>query len=382
MKIENFNGNIVNQSVDSWKLDCGTTIRALVISDLHDFTSYVKRAERLAKVIKEQNPDIIFIAGDIFGGPTPIDIFGGSGGTKWDGGKALEKFKRFLANISEVAPVCITWGNHDLRSTNQKNFERRLKNFKDLDKVRPGCIFPLYNDRVYVNGMEIIGFVPRFELMEKEGLKTQIHGIAHDEYIQDYEEKGVKFTNREGYLNVMLGHDPHLIAASENGIGLGSLKVCDFFITGHLHNGYADIIQIFNSLKKRLTGKESDIIDLDKGLVEQPTGIVDHLGNPIKGTKKLFGPSDLCRGIVYIDDDSQRKIMQLPNGKFYKNIATEPNVHIWQEIMEDLARKEVLEKQLHFMLISQGVVPLFVPIESITTVNNLTINGKKHIKKR
>ena len=364
-KFENFNGTITKQVVNSRKLNFGSKIRTLTISDLHSYTSDVERAERLAETIKQQEPNIIFIAGDLY-----------NGGKPWEGGEKLEQFRKFVQNISEVAPVCITWGNHDLRGLNQNNKDTRLKNLYDLEDVRPGSVFPLYNDKVIVNGMEIVGFVPRFELMENEGLKTQIHGIAHDEFIQDYQKKGVKFENMPGIINAFLGHDPHLIAASENGIGLGDLAVCDFFVTGHLHDGYKALLDPIDKMKKSITGEGLKILEFDKGLVEQPTGVVDRLGNPIKGTKKLLGPTNLCRGIVYLDNEAQQKVLQLQDGKFYKNIAIEPNVQIWQPTIENSAREEILNNNLHFMLISEGIAPGFLPKEELATINVVDISNE------
>ena len=363
-KVENFNGIITKQVINSRKLNFGGKIRTLTISDLHGYTNDDERASRLAEAIKQQEPDIIFIAGDLF-----------NGGKPWEGGTKLKRFKAFINNISEVAPVCITWGNHDLRGLNSENKDTRLLNFRDLENVSPGKIFPLFNDRIVINGMEIIGFVPRFELMEKVGLKTQIHGIAHDEYIRDYNEHGVKFENDPGTITVSLGHVPHLIASSENGVGLGELSVCDCFITGHLHDGYKALLSPFDKLKRLFTGSGLKVLEFDRGLVEQPTGIVDRHGNQIKGTRRILGPTNLCRGIIYLDDDAQQRFLQMPDGNFYKNAATEPNVQIWQPILEETARQEILNNNLHFMLISEGIAPSFLPKENIATVNVVDIVG-------
>ena len=363
-KVENFNGTINNQVVNSKKLDFGKRIRTVTIADLHSYTSNEERARRLAEAIKAQEPDIIFIAGDLF-----------NGGKPWSGGEKLDKLRKFIDIISEVAPVCVTWGNHDLRGLTPENEETRKENFSRLEDVRPGSVFPLYNDKVFINGMEIIGFVPRFELMELGGLQKQLHGVAHDEFIKDYEETGVKFENRPGYVNVYLGHDPHLIAASENGVGLESLKVVDYFVTGHLHDGYKAFFNQIDKIKNLVTGKGLSILEHDKGLVERPTGLVDKDGNYIKGTKRPLGSTNLCRGIVYIDNDAQQKIWQSPDGKFYKNATDQPNVQIWQPIMEEMARKEIIANDWHFMLISEGITPTFIPNERAATVNVVDIDG-------
>jgi hypothetical protein len=80
-------------------------------------------------------------------------------------------------------------------------------------------------------------------------------------------------------------------------------------------------------------------------------------------------------GIIYLDDDAQQRFLQMPDGNFYKNAATEPNVQIWQPILEETARQEILNNNLHFMLISEGIAPSFLPKENIATVNVVDIVG-------
>ena len=376
MELKNFNGKVIQQVVNSYKLGMGKSIRTLTIADLHGYTNNPELAKRLAEAIKEIEPDIIFIAGDIY-----------SGGKPWDGGEKLEQFKKFIQNISEVAPVCITWGNHDLRSI--KNKDERIKNLRNLEEVRPGSVFPLYNDSVAFNCMEIVGFVPRFELMEGPGLKTQVHGLAHDEFIRDYDKYGVKFSRNDGVVNVYLGHDPHLIGASENGIGLGDLSVCDFFVTGHLHDGYKTVVEFLDKKKKALTGSGFKSIDpisslaFDRGWTDQPFSIVDKNGKTIKREKYplYLGIINLCRGIVYLDNNAQQKFLQLPDGTFYKNASSEDNVQVWEPVLESVARKDILKNKLHFMLISEGITPVFSPKEELATINVVDIKGTDKTKK-
>ena len=378
IKIENFNGKIIRSAVQTKKLSFGENIRTLTISDLHGYTSASEEQnQRLANAIKCEKPSIIFIAGDLFSSAKP-----------WNGGEKLDQFKEFVRNISEVCPVCITWGNHDLINLPSKNKEEalndRIKRFRKLESVRPGSVFPLYNDRVIINGMEVIGYVPRYELMAGffSGLQTQIHGLAHDEFISDYNNEGVKFENRPGVINVYLGHDPHLIAASENGVGLGELSVCDFFITGHMHDGYKNtsIIKAFDKLKRTFTGKGLESLELDRGFTDRPTGIVDKNGKFILSSiRPYLGETNLCRGIVYLDDAAQQKFLQMPDGKFYKNASSLANVQDWKEVYEVVAREEILDDNLHFMLISEGL--LFGKNEKLATINVVDIEGVEYSDK-
>ena len=148
MQNQEFTGIIRNSTIESKKLAEGRSIRSVVIGDLHAYTNNTEKARRLAEAIKLQNPDYIFIAGDIF-----------HGGNAWNGGSRLNKFKEFIDIISEAAPVFITWGNHDLRGMTPKNQDTRIRNLRELEDVRKVKVFPLYNDSAVSGDMEVIGYV-------------------------------------------------------------------------------------------------------------------------------------------------------------------------------------------------------------------------------
>lgn len=365
-KVQKFSGRITEAIVESEKVLPSRRMCTVTIADLHGYTNDEAKSRKLAEAIKLQNPDFIFIAGDLF-----------NGGAPWEGGEKLTKLRKFIEIISEASPAFITWGNHDLRKTTAINSEMRIRKLRELENIRPGTVYPLYNDRVIVNGMEIIGYVPSFGLMEGEkleGLPIQIHGIAHDKFIQEFASRSVKFEHPE-LVTTYLGHDPHLIAASENGVGLGDLQVCDFFITGHLHDGYKPVLEALG-----LGGLES--LELDCGWVEQPT-LVDKNGKKIKKPfwPPFFGRTNLCRGIVYFDSEAQQKILQTQDGKFYKNMAIGANRQIWSPVSEETARAIVLVSKLHFMLISEGIAPGFAPKEELATINVVDIKAPTKVKK-
>lgn len=365
IKIDGFNGHVVRNVIHNRKLNFGQKIRTVTIADLHSYTSNKDRADRLSNAVKKLHPDIIMIAGDIF-----------NGGTPWNGGDKYEGVKYFVEDLSQECPVVITLGNHDLIKLDDTNREIRKYNFQSLENVNPGNVYPLFNDRAYVNGIEVVGFVPRYELMGGEGLQTQLHGIAHDEFIRDYNESGKKFEHEEDAVTVYLGHDPHLIGASENGVGLGDLKAADIFYTGHIHDGYKAFLSIIDKIKRALTGTGLKGLELDNGYTEQPTGVVDKDGNYIKGSRRLWiGPTNLCRGMVFLDDEAQQKYLQLPDDRFYKNASNEPNVQEWVQTDQMAAAKDIIDRKLHCMLISEGVSPSFLPKEKIATINILDIES-------
>lgn len=351
MKTDKFSGNIIKSTIYNKKINS----KMIIMSDIHEYSNNTKLSKRLVDVVKEQKPDIILIAGDIF-----------NSGKAWEGGDKLLKFREFLSYLSLICPVCLTLGNHDLRGTNKKNKELRLRKFYDLKKLNVNRIYPLYNDSVVINNIEVLGYVPRFDLMEGAGLKKQIHGLAHDEFIADYEKDGIKFTSDKNTYKIYLGHAPHLIASSENGIGLKSL-VADFYVTGHMHNGYKCVFDFF----KKPNHKS---LEFDNGWVEQPTGVLDKNGKLVS-FPFLLGKSNLCRGIVYIDNDAQVKALDLYN-KYYINKSKEVNKEEWEESSLDIVYDKITKENLHPMIISEGVTPKFKSIEKLVTINYIEFINK------
>ncbi|MBQ1812928.1 MAG: metallophosphoesterase [Bacilli bacterium] len=360
IKKRKFNGRVIESVVYTRKLNFGQQIKTLTISDMHGYTNRDGRTEKLIDAIREQKPDVIFIPGDVF-----------SGGKVWEGGNKLEKFKKFVANISKIAPVVLTWGNHDLRGMNDSNGKIRLDNFHELSTLNPGRVFPLYNEKILLPNMEIVGVVPELLTMEFAGMADQINGRARDYVINTYDEKiDVDIEHKPGMLTVALLHNPHLVTTSAKGTTLGKLVAVDLFISGHLHDGYFALFNTFNKIKKALTGKGFKVFEYDCGLVEQVYGLNDKDDNKIKGFR-ILGKTNRCRGNIYIDDYSQAKILEV-YGEFYRNIATEINEEEWEPISKKEAVKEYIEKEYHCTLISEGLYPnFFLPIHTgkMDTIN-------------
>ena len=315
------------------KLKINEEIKVILIADMHDYTKNKKRKDKLANFIKEQKPHHIIIAGDNIQG------------YKWEKPKKTADFKEFVENLSQEAPVFISLGNHDLHGINEKNKEARINNFKSLSKKDK--IFPLINDLVNYDKFEIIGYTSYDKLTGK--LSTQTHGIAHDAFIKDYEANGKKPKDSKKIIE-FVGHNPHIIASSENELGLESLNKFDTFYTGHLHNGY---------YKTKKTNANPDKY-LDTGYVEKPY-IKDHTGKIIIKSLNpfFFGKTNLCRGIVYLDEKSNQKILLLNDNHYYQNESPEKNNQVWVPIREKNAREVIIKNNLHALVITGGVNKFF-----------------------
>lgn len=326
--------DFVTYKLYSKKLKNNESIKVILIADLHEYFKNKKKASELIDAIKEENPHHIIIAGDIMQGK------------KWESEKKVLPFVEFLKSISEVAPVFISQGNHDLVNVVG---EVRNKSFKKLENINPGRIYVLINDVVEYDGFKILGYTPETKNIVND-LDIQEHGIAHDIFIKEYQEYGIKINKQNKLITEFVGHNPFLIARSENNIGLGDLKYVNTFYAGHLHNGYRRSSTISKNPDKYLYN----------GYVEQPYS-VDKNRKIIKKSIKpyMYSKTILCRGTIYIDDNSNRKILQLRNNNFYFNNSNKNTKDSWKKISLSKAKLMIEENNLHALVITGGIRKFF-----------------------
>ena len=312
--------DLVKYSIYTDKLKLGEKVQVVLIADLHNYLINKKKALLLANAIKDRKPHHIVIAGDIIQG------------RKWENKKILSSISNFLNNLSEVAPVFIIRGNHDLVGINNK----RNDYFKSLEVKNK--VYALDNDLVTYDNFDIVGFNPSKEIYD---LGLQQHGLAHDRFIKEFMNKGVKLKKSKN-ITEFVGHSPYLFAKSENGIGLEDLKYVDTIYTGHMHNGYY----------RSSTTKNNPDKYLDYGYVERSYSF-NKYGKLCSFNPLFFSKTDLCRGVIYIDDNSKKRILQLRNNHFYIYDNT------WDNIDEKDARKLIKDNNYHPMVITGGIRKFF-----------------------
>ena len=330
LRVGNLCYDLVRYLVPSKKLDWGTEKRVILIADIHDYTKYREKADALAKAIKSRKPSHVVVAGDNIQGK------------KWEKDESIRSFKRFLDNVSEVSPALVSQGNHDLVGINSSNVNERIRNFKSLE--HGGRVHALVNDRVFIDGFEIIGYTPTPGIISSNSERES--GIAHDKFIREYHERGVKPVKSDRIIE-FVGHNPHLIARSANGVGLEDLVPVDVFLTGHLHNGY----------RKSDTIKANPDKYLDRGYVER--GVYKNPDGSIGGISPAFALTDLCRGVVYVDNRAQQRYLQLRNNHFYINRSSADNEQVWIPVKEEDARNAIINKGLHALVITGGIRKFF-----------------------
>ena len=204
-----YNGLVVRQyTITTPKLLAGQSFRIVLISDLHS-TIHGAEQSKIADRIRNQNPDIIALAGDIADDKQPIK------------GTIL-----FLEAIKDIAPVFYVTGNHEIWS-------RDVDSIKDV--FRSYGVTVLENETVEV----VIGEVPL------------IIGGAEDPDINRYERRplawkdevieafsGMKDTES---FRLLLSHRPEQISVYED-------LSFDLVLSGHAHGGQVRIPFLLNGL--------------------------------------------------------------------------------------------------------------------------------------
>ena len=192
---------VTHYSLKSGKIPGGGAVRIVLIADLHS-TIYGKKQRPLIDRIKAQNPDLIFLIGDIADDETPIR------------GMSL-----LLAGIKGLCPIYYTTGNHEYWSRN---------------------ITPILAE-IESHGVRILS--DEYVELELYGVPLLIAGVedpARRGYLEpDYDqpesmEKAFGGLERTGAYKILLAHRPERI-------GQYLRYPFDLVVSGHAHGGQARI---------------------------------------------------------------------------------------------------------------------------------------------
>lgn len=191
------------------------------ISDLHFGTEDKKIAEVLLTDIKEAQPDVVVVSGDL---------------TQRARTKQFEAAKDYLAKLP--FPKIIVPGNHDIPLFDV--FRRFLAPLKRYKKIITEDMAPLYND----GELAIYGINTARSLTWKEGRISV-------EQMKDMETKLCSIPNE--VFKVVVTHHPFIPPPDDDGIRLvgrseKALEIIDkcyidLLLAGHLHVQYSGDVQ-------------------------------------------------------------------------------------------------------------------------------------------
>ena len=226
------------------KLHCERKI--VFLSDLHN-ARYGKGNEKLYRAVKEQNPDLILIGGDMLVGKADVPS------------KVAEDF---ISKLTEICPVYYANGNHEQRmkvylETYGTAFDKYQSDLVDrgvqfLENQQETLFFDGCKVRLY--GLEIpVGFYKKFR---KQTLPVEVI------------EEQIGETDKNCY-NILLAHNPTYTKAY---LEWGA----DLVLSGHFHGGVVRIPKLggiitpqwhmFPKYSGELTKEEEKYVVVSKGL--------------------------------------------------------------------------------------------------------------------
>ncbi len=185
------------------------SFRVVVLSDLHN-KCYGRGNCVLLEKIKEQEPDAIFIAGDILTAKP---------------GKSLEVAIHFVSELAKVYPVFYGNGNHEQRlKLYPEKYGDMAKEYEEA--LAEVGVKPLVNEKLEVTGHNIVVYGAEIERKFYKRFKTT---KMEEEYM-----KGLLGTpDREKYV-CLIAHNPDYFPQYAQ-------WGADFVCAGHVHGGMVRI---------------------------------------------------------------------------------------------------------------------------------------------
>ena len=190
------------------KLNYGESLRIVLLSDLHSCI-YGKQQSKLIAKVREQNPDIILLAGDIADDERPID------GTRF-----------MLEGLQGVAPMFYVTGNHEY-------WIGEISEVKELFRSYGVTVLEDEYQEIVVGGIPLV-----------------IAGVDDPEWVRYEKKEGsgeqimkAKFKELDDVENykILVAHRPEMIEVYKK-------YSFDLVVSGHAHGGQVRIPWILNGL--------------------------------------------------------------------------------------------------------------------------------------
>lgn len=267
--------------------------RFVSLSDLHYGTlqqlfykGYMKKFfDYIIVENKNKRVDAILIPGDL--------LFWLSKYQEKDFVKALKRDLEDLA-YSLSAPICISYGNHDL-PFNEKTLSDEEKKEWDLAQYIENTsdgIYVLNNEQKRFDNVVVTGFSPSRDAYATKAMPDKALDMAKETFDK------CDFTFDKKDLNILMSHENKFFTYEQAKSYYENLyDYITFIIGGHLHDGYMPI-WLQNIFKEQLK---------DRGIWEKfPMGI------------------DMCRGAFKVNSANTSEVI-LPSRDEYTDISLRSN---------------------------------------------------------
>lgn len=185
--------------------------KIVFLSDLHN-ASYGKENLRLIREIEKEQPDYIFLGGDIYTRSTKQN---------------QENARKVLHHLGEIAPVYYVYGNHESdMKRNPKEYHMAYQQIlKDIEQSRH--ITMMNNKKVILRKAQQEIVLQGIELDENCYKKFKYHSLT----IREMEKKIGKRQKQDEFC-ILLAHTPNYFPVYEQ-------WGADLVFSGHNHGGIA-----------------------------------------------------------------------------------------------------------------------------------------------
>lgn len=237
----------VAETVDVPNRMPGRSVKCVLITDLHS-CYYGDKQSTLVDMVKEQDPDLIFLCGDIF-----------------DDKKDNVNTKIFLNQAVQICPCYYVSGNHEYWSNEYDSFFAYL-NLIGVHSLRGTTETILLNGkRISISGVDDPDFVP-FDSWNEQLLEAS-YGVPDDAY-------SILLTHRPELAEVYTAYDFDLILAGH--AHCGQVRI-PFLNVGLYTPNQGFFAKYVNGLYEL---KEGQYMIVSRGLARESTPLPRYFNNP------------------------------------------------------------------------------------------------------
>lgn len=296
MKIHNEEIKIYNNKINRNHIIC-------VIGDIHN-TKYsnIKTWRKIINEVKKQNPDFIIIPGDLIYSADDIEKE-----------ETKKKLEYLLKELSLIAPVYITYGNHDLKDGKKLKFNDTSDYFNSLENKYN--IHMLNNKVIQLENMLLHGVCPVYTSYYLEYKDSWA-----ENFINALLEKDIENKINTDRISILIVHSPEILIEMKRYLAekmsaeyrnkdeikrikktINILNTIDIFICAHMHNGLVprrlEKLKIFKNEKGLLASESYNNTSKDGSILKHKARL--RIAEYCRGIHDIFnGKMIISRGIT------------------------------------------------------------------------------------
>lgn len=197
-----------------------TTVKIIQISDFHS-NDFGKNEEKLISKIRDAQPDVIFITGDLF--------------EYRFGEKGIENVKKLLAGLQDLCPFYFVSGNHEYYYGHENDCSYLIEEFGGIILSNNVASLNINGIDFVIAGMEDSIFFVSLEERKKDAKNDEA-------FLLKLKEVSKAAAETPGDFYILLAHRPEYINEYK------ADGVYDLILSGHAHGGQWRLPPFINGL--------------------------------------------------------------------------------------------------------------------------------------